>query len=581
MHKFTTKKPITKNTAIHEPQQEYSEKLEEAVIVGDLWYEKYRPKEINDIMLSSAKIKTVMQWFEDFNNHKVEKKALLFSGPPGLGKTSLAHLILNHIGYQIKEFNASDIRSQSLVNKNMYDIVCISDVIQSAAPIAIIMDEVDGMLTGDRGGIDELLSFIQPNKTRKTRKKPVKNKKRKTNVWGPPIICICNTGNIKSNTISDLRKHCVEIAFTKPSVADLQKIIDKISKAENFEIDPAACKEVIHYSQGDFRRLICILQHLFSRYGEIVTKDNVISSYQIFCQKEQDLHVKDNIKRILNKQLDFHTVMNVYRRDKSKAPMVMHQNYIKAIEIQKTVPFNKIDNAISTIESLVDSDIIEKTMYNTQGWHLQQIQGLTCCCIPCYYINKSPKLQSVEASWTEVLGTSSHTQTSKKKIQEILYRMNKRNSYNTLDIQFLAEMVIYLFTNGRETEGTELLKSYGLCESKIIDKLSSIIKLNSGSSVWKTKASSEKTKIDNIITQHNKIEEDGVIKLQTQKITRLSPTTISKEPVKKSPIITIRTPPTKTSPPGTPTSPSGTPKISINIPEIVVSRRSRRKLVRK
>ena len=42
----------------------------------------------------------------------------------------MAHLILNHIGYQIKEFNASDIRSQSLVNKNMYDIVCISDVIQ-------------------------------------------------------------------------------------------------------------------------------------------------------------------------------------------------------------------------------------------------------------------------------------------------------------------------------------------------------------------------------------------------------------------------------------------------------------------
>ena len=111
--------------------------------------------------------------------------------------------------------------------------------------------------------------------------------------------------------------------------------------------------------------------------------------------KKQDLHVKDNIKRILNKQLDFHTVMNVYRRDKSKAPMVMHQNYIKAIEIQRTVPFNKIDNAINTIESLVDSDIIEKTMYNTQGWHLQQIQGLTCCCIITNYVNKSPD-QSVK-----------------------------------------------------------------------------------------------------------------------------------------------------------------------------------------
>ena len=52
--------------------------------------------------------------------------------------------------------------------------------------------------------------------------------------------------------------------------------------------------------------------------------------------------------------------------------------------------------------------------------------------------------------------------------------------------------------------------------NQIIDKLSSIIKLNSGSSIWKSKASSEKTKIDNLITQNYKME-DGVVKVQTQK----------------------------------------------------------------
>ena len=160
----------------------------------------------------------------------------------------------------------------------------------SAAPIAIIMDEVDGMLTGDRGGIDELLSFIQPNKTRKTRKKPAKNKKRKTNVWGPPIICICNTGNIKSNTISNLRKHCVEIAFTKPSVEDLQKIVDKISKAEN------QIELVLPRGYSLFTRRLSTTNlyptTLFSRYGEIVTKDNVISSYQIFVKKNKIFMLK-------------------------------------------------------------------------------------------------------------------------------------------------------------------------------------------------------------------------------------------------------------------------------------------------
>ena len=511
-------KPSTKNTAAL--TQEYEEDISKAVLIGELWFEKYRPQSFDDIIISHAKIVAIRDWFVSFEDKTAIKKALLFTGPPGLGKTSLAHLVLKQFGYKIKEFNASDIRSQSLVNQNMYDIICISDVINSSSPIGIIMDEVDGMLTGDRGGIDELLSFIQPNKARKTRKKTkAKNKKVKTNVWGPPIICICNTGNVKLNTISQLRKNCVEIAFTKPSNEEIRKVIMKVAENEKFELEEAAIPEIIRYSQYDFRRLLCLLQHLYSRYGDYITKNNVVASYHIFCQKEQDLHVKDNIKRILNKQLDYETVMNVYQRDKSKTPMVMHQNYIKAIEVQNTTPFKRIDNAISSIESLVDSDIIEKTMYNTQGWHLQLIQGLTCCCIPSYHINKVKKLKVIEANWTEVLGTSSHTQTSKKKIQEILYLMDKKNSYSSTDIQFLAEMVIHLLITARESEAISLLKSYGLLESKIIDKLSSIVKLNDYSNHWKSKPSSEKTRIDNLIIQNqssnNDVIEMGVVKIST------------------------------------------------------------------
>lgn len=40
----------------------------------------------------------------------VQKIALL-SGPPGLGKTTLAHTIAQHAGYVIREMNASDDRS--------------------------------------------------------------------------------------------------------------------------------------------------------------------------------------------------------------------------------------------------------------------------------------------------------------------------------------------------------------------------------------------------------------------------------------------------------------------------------------
>lgn len=389
MEKFTSiakiKKPVGARVDVLEvgvdPEEgdeiplEYEENISDAVMNGDLWFEKYRPKSLEDIVVTDTKLQAIRDWFRDFEAHTAEKRALVFTGPPGTGKTSLAHIALREFGYSIKEFNASDIRSQSQVNESMYDLVCVSNVTKSHIPIGIVMDEVDGMLTGDRGGIDELLSFIAPPKKKRGVKAAAKDSeteeragiKKRTNVWGPPIICICNTGNAKQSTLTDLRKHCLEINFTKPAMAEMSRAMERVITAESLRVATDAREDIIRYSQGDYRRLMCLLQHLYNRYGHEITRTNVIASYHIFCQKEQDLHVKDNVKRILNKQYDFATVLGVYYRDKSKTPMVMHQNYIKAIDAQKTTSFEKIDNAISVIESLVDSDITEKTMYNTQG----------------------------------------------------------------------------------------------------------------------------------------------------------------------------------------------------------------------
>jgi len=160
-----------------------------------------------------------------------------------------------------------------LVNRNMYQLICVKDVTNSESEIGIIMDEVDGMSTGDRGGIEELLKFIQENKPRKTRKTTKKKKKKaakhneKTNVWGPPIICICNTGNIKANVISNLRKKCVEIAFTEPSVSEIETLANKIMNAEGMKTTKDALNLIAKFAQSDYRRLIGLLQHIYVLYG--------------------------------------------------------------------------------------------------------------------------------------------------------------------------------------------------------------------------------------------------------------------------------------------------------------------------
>lgn len=63
----------------------------------------------------------------------------------------------------------------------------------------IIMDEVDGMSAGDRGGVQELIRIIKTTQT--------------------PIICICN--DRESPKVRSLANSCYDLTFTKPTQFDL------------------------------------------------------------------------------------------------------------------------------------------------------------------------------------------------------------------------------------------------------------------------------------------------------------------------------------------------------------------------
>ena len=88
-----------------------------------LWVEKYKPKTLKEYIGNKHEIETAQKWLKDFNilrsKDKSEKlqfnnfpKVLLLSGEPGVGKTSLAHLLLKENGYHIIEHNSSNIRGK-------------------------------------------------------------------------------------------------------------------------------------------------------------------------------------------------------------------------------------------------------------------------------------------------------------------------------------------------------------------------------------------------------------------------------------------------------------------------------------
>ncbi len=460
----------------------------------DLWFEKYRPNSLDQLVISDIKKQALISWFEAFKKHETDECALLFIGPPGLGKTSLAHILLDHFGYKAKEFNASDIRSKALIKENMYGLINISDVAgitkMDKRPVGIIMDEVDGMFKGDRGGIEELLSYISVPSNRK--KKVSKNFNRRI-----PIICICNVGNVKKETIKSLQKECYEVNFTLPDDKSLLKVLNRIMDGENMTIDEETQLEIIKYAQGDFRRLVGIVEFLYVTNGTNITSKHLDWCFDILSKKEQDLHITDSIKRLINHKLDGQTVHMIYDGDKSKAPMVVHQNYIQAICLQKVPPKTKIKGTINCMNSLITADVVEKTMYNTQCWHLQPIQGYTCALIPNYYINKYPKTRYVSASWASVLSVSSQSQNLRKNMYNEIYNVDSDHSYSIEDVQTIIEVVFHHLINGNIELGVKMLLDYNLTELEecnvpgsrkkallTIDKIAKYIKISSYYNKW-------------------------------------------------------------------------------------------------
>jgi DNA polymerase III delta prime subunit len=88
---------------------------------------------------------------------------LLLCGPPGLGKTTLAHVLARQAGYQVLEINASDDRSAKVVHERIRAALESTALTiggaSSTRPTCVIIDEIDGATGGGdsvRAGSDVL-----------------------------------------------------------------------------------------------------------------------------------------------------------------------------------------------------------------------------------------------------------------------------------------------------------------------------------------------------------------------------------------------------------------------------------------
>lgn len=75
-----------------------------------LWVSKYSPKTLQDFVGHSKQIQQIREWLQDHRHKKPgTKMGLMIVGPPGCGKTLMARLIPESLGYDTQEFNSTSV----------------------------------------------------------------------------------------------------------------------------------------------------------------------------------------------------------------------------------------------------------------------------------------------------------------------------------------------------------------------------------------------------------------------------------------------------------------------------------------
>jgi replication factor C subunit 1 len=120
-------------------------------------------------------IKKILTNYEENCKNINFKKGIYIYGSPGCGKTYFMTEILKNLNYDIIKYDAGDIRNKSLIDTITSNNIGSQNVLQMMArkpkKIAIIMDEIDGMNNGDKGGITALIKLIRQKKTKKQKKR--------------------------------------------------------------------------------------------------------------------------------------------------------------------------------------------------------------------------------------------------------------------------------------------------------------------------------------------------------------------------------------------------------------------------
>jgi len=201
----------------------------------DIWTEKYRPVKFEEVVGQHEILKRVKSLTQALNIPH-----LLFAGPAGTGKSTLALIVVKELFKQTwkenyLELNASDERGIDVVRQKVKDFARTRAI--GNVPFKVIfLDEADALTKEAQ----QALRRTMENYTNTCR-----------------FILSCN---YSSRIIDPIQSRCVVFRFRLLEKKDIAEIIKRISEKEALDLEESAFEALYEASEGDCRRAINLLQ---------------------------------------------------------------------------------------------------------------------------------------------------------------------------------------------------------------------------------------------------------------------------------------------------------------------------------
>lgn len=462
---------------------------------SQLWTTKYAPTQLSQICGNKAQVEKIQNWLRGWpkaRKYNFQKRgpdglggyrAIIISGPPGIGKTTAAHLAAKLEGYDVLETNASDTRSKKLVESGLGDVFDNTSILgffagdgkkvdASKKKLVLIMDEVDGMSAGDRGGVGALAKLCK-----------------KTEV---PLILICNERRLPKMKPFDFV--ALDIKFQRPTVDQIRSRIMTICHREGLKVPPSVVDALIEGSGKDIRQVINMIStakldqtsmdYDQSKAMSKAWEKHVILKPWDICQKllgggmfapASKATLNDKIELYFNDhEFSFLMIQENYLRCKPLA--LSGKGYTKREERLKTLEL--FDKAA---ESISDGDLVDRMIHGPQQqWALMPTHAVFSTVRPASFVAG----QLMGSNFTSWLGMNSKAGKLSRFVREIHSHMRLKSSgdHNEIRQQYMpvlwTEMVQALAVRGRDAvDGViELMDSYYLTR----DDFDAIVELGVG-----------------------------------------------------------------------------------------------------